>query len=111
MRQLIGEERLLGRSTHCLEDLQRAEQEGCDYLGVGPINETKTKPDLNPVGINYLYEVCEATQLPWFAIGGINNSNLGLIRSAGAKRIAVLGAIMNASDPSKETINLLRALE
>ncbi len=109
-RSLIGHEKLLGRSTHCLEELKRAEEEGCDFLGVGPINATETKPQLTPVGLAYAREASTATRLPWFAIGGINQSNLLPIKEAGAKRIAVVGAIMDSSDPSAASIELLEDL-
>lgn len=110
-RSLIGHDRLLGRSTHCLEQLQKAEQEGCDYLGVGPINATATKPDREPVGITYVKEASKATQLPWFAIGGIDVSNLDAVREAGAQRVAVVRAIMSAADPRAASRELLEILK
>ena len=68
-----------------------AEQEDCDYLGIGPINQSNTKKGLNPIGIDYIKQISKTTQLPWFAIGGITNSNLDKVISAGAERIAVVG--------------------
>ena len=109
-RSLIGDEKLLGRSTHCLSQLQQAEKEGCDYLGIGPINNTQTKPQIKPVGLKYVKEASNATQLPCFAIGGINNSNVKDVRTAGAERIAVVSAIMNANNPAEATIELLKAM-
>ena len=109
-RGLIGSERLLGRSTQFLAQLQKAEAEGCDYLGVGPVNTTATKPERQPIGLAYIKEASKATQLPWFAIGGINISNLEAVRQAGAKRIAVVGAIMNSQDPAATSLQLLEAL-
>ncbi len=110
-RKLIGSDRLLGRSTHCINELYKAEEEGCDYLGVGPIYSTTTKPDTKPVGLNYLREASKSTYLPFFAIGGINRSSLEDVRNAGAKRIAVVGAIMNAKYPEKASSELLAALK
>ncbi len=109
-RRILGSEKLIGRSTHCLKQLRQAETEGADYLGVGPIFPTKTKPERKPSGISYLKEALEATQLPLFAIGGINSSTLDEVVSAGARKIAVIGAIMNAPNPYETSQDLLRKL-
>ena len=109
-RNLLGNEKLIGRSTHCLDQMQIAEKEGCDYLGVGPVYSTQTKPELEPSGIEFVKEASMATKIPWFAIGGINNSNVDEVISAGAKRIAVVGAIINANDPYKVSMGLLNKM-
>ncbi len=106
-RKLIGEELLIGKSTHSIEQLKQAASEGCDYLGLGPINSTQTKPGSNPIGLELLLEASNTIKLPWFAIGGINTSTISSILSSGASRVAVVGAIMNANDPSKATLKLL----
>ncbi len=110
VRNLIGEDMLIGKSTHCLDQLYIAQAENCDYLGVGPVNSTKTKPSTQPVGINYVREALQNASLPWFAIGGINSSNLNELYTTGSQKIAVSGAIMNASDPSKASKELLERL-
>ncbi len=109
-RKLLGNERLIGRSTHSIKQLKNAQEEGCDYLGVGPVHSTKTKPELKPLGLNYVSEVSKTTHLPWFAIGGVNASNLNSVRAAGAKKIAISNAIMNAKDPSLASLELLKEL-
>ncbi len=109
-RKLLGSEKLIGRSTHCLKQLKDAESEGCDYLGVGPIYPTKTKPEESTCGIGFVKEASEVSELPWFAIGGINNSNLDKVILAGANRIAVVGAIMDASDPLEASLELLQKI-
>ncbi len=109
-RQLIGSQKLIGRSTHCLKQLEQAESEGCDYLGVGPVHLSKNKPQEQPRGLSYVSEVSKATKLPWFAIGGINTSNLNEVLSAGAERVAVLSAIMNSSNPDSAIHELLKRL-
>ncbi|HJL68054.1 MAG TPA: thiamine phosphate synthase [Prochlorococcaceae cyanobacterium Gl_MAG_24] len=109
-RNLIGAERLLGRSTQCLAQLDKAENEGCDYVGVGPVYATATKPERQPVGLDYVKEASKATQLPWFAIGGINISTLGAVINAGAERVAVVGAVMNSKDPAAASLQLVEAL-
>ncbi len=110
-RKILGEERLIGKSTNCLEQLHLAHQEGCDYLGVGPINKTSTKPEINPVGLSYVREASKESNLPWFAIGGINESNIKEVASSGAKKIAVIGAIMNSDNPKNLSMKLIEALQ
>ncbi len=110
-RKILGSEKLIGSSIHCLKELRLAEENGCDYVGAGPVNKTQTKPNLEAKGIKYLSETCNSTYLPWFAIGGINNTNLQELISAGTKRVAVCTAIMNAKDPSRNTIELLEAFQ
>ncbi len=109
-RSLMGSERLIGRSTHCLAHLQRAESEGVDYLGVGPVNATPTKPNRQPVGLSYVEEAAQKASLPWFAIGGIDSSTLGDVRQAGAQRVAVVTAVIKASDPGAASRELMAGL-
>ncbi len=109
-RQLIGEGRLLGRSTHNVEQLLQAQQEDCDYLGVGPIYATGTKPDKRPQGLAWARQAADQAKIPWFAIGGINPDRLEELRSHGVSRVAVVGAIMAADDPQAASTALLSAL-
>ena len=89
---------------------KQAEKEGCDYLGVGPVYSTETKPQERPSGISYVREARNSTKLPWFAIGGINCSNLDEILSVGTKKIAVSGAIMNSNTPAVSSLELMRRM-
>lgn len=109
-RRLIGPERLLGRSTHSLSQLQEAVLQGCDYVGVGPVNATPTKPGREPVGLAYVRQAAEASAIPWFAIGGIEAATLAAVRQAGAERVAVVRAITAAADPAAAARTLLAAL-
>ncbi|MDA0727966.1 MAG: thiamine phosphate synthase, partial [Cyanobacteria bacterium] len=70
-RQLLGPEKLIGRSTHALAQLQQAMRDGCDYVGVGPVNATPTKPGRQPVGLDYVRQAAAESAIPFFAIGGI----------------------------------------
>ncbi len=110
-RQLLGPDRLIGRSTHCLEELHRAVADGCDYVGVGPVNATPTKPGREPVGLAYVGQATAACPLPFFAIGGIDLANLAAVRRAGAERVAVVRAITQAEDPGAAAAALLAGLE
>jgi thiamine-phosphate pyrophosphorylase len=109
-RRLIGTDRLLGCSTHRLGQLQQAIAEGCDYVGVGPVNATPSKPGREPVGLNYVREAAAASSIPFFAIGGIEVANLEAVRQAGASRVAVVRAITAASEPAVASRELLAAL-
>ena len=110
-RQLLGSEKIIGRSTHCFEDIKNAEEEGCDYIGIGPVFSSRTKKTLNPLGVGYLKEGLERSLLPSFAIGGINLSNINKLNEIDNLRIAVSDAIINSDDPytrSKELLKLLK---
>jgi len=98
-RQLLGTDRIIGRSTTNLDELQRAIAEGADYVGVGPVYETPTKAGKAAVGLDYLRSAARQVQIPWFAIGGINVDNLEAVLSADAERVAVVRAIMEAENP------------
>ncbi|MCP9808042.1 thiamine phosphate synthase [Cyanobium sp. HWJ4-Hawea] len=109
-RQLLGPAKLIGRSTHCLEQLRQAVADGCDYVGVGPVNATPTKPGREPVGLDYVRQAAAESPLPWFAIGGIDQAAIAAVRQAGGQRVAVVRAITEASDPKAATHGLLQAL-
>ncbi|MEB3317243.1 MAG: thiamine phosphate synthase [Cyanobacteriota bacterium] len=109
-RRLLGPERLIGRSTHSLEHLRQAVSEGCDYVGVGPVHATPSKPGRDSVGLAYVAAAAEHSPLPWFAIGGINATNLAAVQQAGARRVAVIRAITEAEDPRAATQSLLQQL-
>ena len=99
VRALAGPSLLIGRSTHSLEEALEAEREGADYIGVGPVFTTPTKPGYRAVGLELVRQVRERVQIPWVAIGGIDLENAGLVSSAGAARVAVVRAVAAASDP------------
>lgn len=99
-RQLLGPGRIVGRSTTNAEEMQRAVQEGADYIGVGPVYATPTKADKAPAGLEYVRHVAQNAKLPWFAIGGIDINNLEEVLKAGAERVAVVRAIMEAEQPT-----------
>jgi len=109
-RRLLGPERLIGRSTHAIEQLRQAVAEGCDYVGVGPVLATPTKPGREPVGLAYVRAAAAEAPGPVFAIGGIDAANLAEVRAAGAERVAVVRAITGAADVAATTTALLAAL-
>ena len=88
----------IGLSTHSPEQASRAVEAKADYLGVGPVYATGTKPSAKPVTLEYVRWASRNIAIPWFAIGGINLENLNEVLEAGARRICVVSAILNASD-------------
>ncbi len=100
VRKLLGSssEKIIGKSAHSLEQVKRAEEEGVDYIGVGPIYPTPTKPDYPPVGLNLIRVVEQAIHIPFVVIGGINESNMEEVLQAGARRVAVVRAIWDSQD-------------
>ena len=110
-RRLLGPDRLIGCSTHAPDQLARALADGCDYVGVGPVNATPTKPGRDPVGLAYVAEAAATCPLPFFAIGGIDAATLPAVLAAGASRVAVVRAIAAAPDPGAATRTLLALLE
>ena len=109
-RRLIGTERLLGRSTHNLEQVRQANDEACDYLGLGPVNNTAVKPARAAVGSELVAHALQLSERPIFSIGGITSSNLDQLTGVGCRRVAVIGAIMGADDPGAACVELLRQL-
>jgi thiamine-phosphate pyrophosphorylase len=99
-RQLVGGELLIGLSTHSPEQIDAGLESDADYLGVGPVYETATKPGVNPVGLELVRDAAaRGGRKPWFAIGGIDEASAPAVAEAGASRIAVVRAIRDASDP------------
>ena len=88
----------LGLSSHAPEQAQRAIAAGADYIAVGPVFATGTKPGRAPVTLEYVRWAAANVPVPWFAIGGITLENLGGALAAGARRICVVSAILNAPD-------------
>ncbi|MFT5697327.1 MAG: thiamine-phosphate pyrophosphorylase [Desulforhopalus sp.] len=108
VRKLIGDDKIIGLSTHCPEHAERAVAVGADYIGVGPIYTTQTKEDVcAAVGLEYLEFVAKNCPLPFVAIGGIKEHNIHEIVSRGAKTICLVTEIV-ASDDISATVSRLR---
>ena len=88
----------IGLSTHAPEQAKRALAAGADYLAVGPVYATGTKPAAKPVTLDYVRWAAANVKIPWFAIGGISLKNLDDVLAAGACRICVVSAILNTDD-------------
>ena len=88
----------IGLSTHSPDQAERALAAGADYIAIGPVFATGTKPDAQPVTVGYVRWASANVGIPWFAIGGITLENLDEVLAAGARRICVVSAILNAPD-------------
>lgn len=109
-RALIGPEMLLGLSIETPEQVHDVPQAGVDYLGVGPIRATPSKPDhAPPMGFAGLAAVTAATPLPCLAIGGLEAGDIEALRTAGAAGLAVVSAVIRSCDPEGATRALLEA--
>jgi thiamine-phosphate pyrophosphorylase len=95
-RQTTARDILIGKSTHSIEQACAAQREGADYIGFGPIFATPTKPDYVPIGLADIRRVHAEVMLPIFCIGGINIDNLQSVIDAGAKRVVMVSALLNA---------------
>jgi thiamine-phosphate pyrophosphorylase len=88
----------IGLSTHAPDQAQRAVAAGAAYVAIGPVFATATKPQAVPVTLEYVRWAAKHLTVPWFAIGGINLSNVDQVRAAGAERICVVSAILQSAD-------------
>jgi thiamine-phosphate pyrophosphorylase len=88
----------IGLSSHAPEQALRAISAGADYIAIGPVYPTGTKPSAQPVTLSYVRWAAENVRMPWFAIGGINLETIDEVIEAGAKRVCVVSAILNAPD-------------
>jgi thiamine-phosphate pyrophosphorylase len=99
-RAIVGPDRIVGRSTHAPEQADAAEADpDVDYLAVGPVWETPTKLGRPAAGLEYVEYAARTVTKPWFAIGGIDATNLSAVAERGARRIVVVRAIAEADDP------------
>lgn len=111
-RAILGPGKLIGISTHNLNQAIQAEAGGADYIGFGPIFPTVTKEHPDPVvGVAGLREVRAKVRIPIVAIGGINVKNVADVRTAGADCCAVVSAVLSAADPAKAITELMKAIE
>ena len=108
-RALVGDDRLIGLSTHSPEQIDAAAHAGVDYIGVGPVHATPTKPGRPAVGVELVDYAARHCPMPFFAIGGIDRGNVRAVRAAGGRRIAVVRALTGATDP-EATARALRAV-
>lgn len=99
-RAKLGPHRIIGISTHSIEQARAAERAGADYIGVGPVYPTATKPGRRAVTTSFVAEAAAGIRIPWFAIGGIHAGNAQTVLAAGATRLCAVSAVVGSSDPA-----------
>ena len=109
-RELLGARPLIGRSTHSPAQIEAAAELAVDYIGVGPVHATPTKPGRPAVGLELVSYAAAHAARPFFAIGGIDLDNVAAVRAAGAERIAVVRAVSEAEDPAVAARRLRAAI-
>lgn len=111
VRELIGQDMILGVSAQTVEQALKAEKDGADYLGVGSVFSTGTKADADDVSLSELKAICEAVAIPVVAIGGISLDNIVELKGTGIDGVAVVSAIYAAKDPEAAARMLLESVK
>ncbi len=111
-RELLGPGKLLGASTHSLDEAKEAERGGADFILFGPVYFTPSKASYGaPQGLEALKKIVEKISLPVYAIGGIKPENIEDVRSMGVRGVALISAIMSANGPKPATQKILSLLQ
>ena len=111
-RGIIGKGRVIGKSTHSLDQAARADAEGVDYVAIGPVFPTASKGEpLEGIGLDVLEEVVAAVRAPVVAIGGITKDNIEQVLATGARRVAVIGGILGGGEPRRNAEALRERLD
>ena len=111
VRALVGPDMLIGLSTHAPEEIDAVDAGLVDYIGVGPVHATPTKPGRPAVGLELVRYAATHARVPFFAIGGLDAHNAGEALDAGAARVCVLRAIAAAESPERAARELRRLLD
>ena len=110
-RRILGTKKIIGVSVGNVEEAIRAEDDGADYLGASAVFATPTKTDARAIGLKGLEAICRAVSIPVVGIGGINKSNAWQIIAAGAAGVAVVSAVVSASDVTLAAAELLALIK
>ena len=109
-REVVGPDRIVGLSTHSPSQIDAAGGVAVDYIGVGPVHATPTKPGRPAVGLELVRYAADHARVPWFAIGGVSPANVVAVREAGAERVAVVRALTEAPEPARAARTLREAM-
>jgi thiamine-phosphate pyrophosphorylase len=110
-RRILGTDKLIGVSTHDIDQLRTAIRDGASYVGIGPTFPSETKEFTEFAGLDFVRQAAAETSLPAFVLGGVNANTIGAAVAAGAKRVAVSQAVCKADDPRVAAAALLKALD
>jgi thiamine-phosphate pyrophosphorylase len=110
-RKILGKDKIIGRSCHNLAQALKAQKEGADYIGIGPLYATSTKPGYPGIGLKVVRELKAKIKVPYFVIGNISQDNIKKITAAGVQRIAVCRAILEDLNPQAAAQRLYKQLK
>jgi thiamine-phosphate pyrophosphorylase len=111
VRKLLGRKKLIGMSCQTLKHCQKAQKEGADYIGFGSVFKTLTKPERQPMDLKLLSKVLKKIEIPIFPIGGIDRTNIALLKDLGVGRVAVCRSICGAKEPQAAAAFFKKALQ
>ena len=106
VREIVGENMIIGISAHTVEEAKFAQENGADYIGIGAVFETSTKNDVDVIPYEKVKSICDAVDIPKVAIGGINAENILKLKGSKIDGVAVVSAIFGAKDIGKATKEL-----
>ena len=109
-RNILGFSKIIGVSANNELDIKKALRDGCDYLGIGPVFSTTTKKEKVPLGIETLKSLTKDLSIPWFAIGGINQENISLLKENNICKIAIITDLINSKKPKEKAIMIIKSL-
>ena len=109
-RSILGFSKIIGISASNELDITKAIQDGCDYLGIGPIFATTTKKEKIPLGIETLKTLTKDISIPWFAIGGIKQENISLLKENNICKVAIISDLINSKKPKEKAMMLIKSL-
>lgn len=110
-RAAVGRDRLVGRSTHSVAEIDRALTEDCDYVAVGPVHPTPTKAGRSPIGLEPVSHAAKVVgDRPWFVTGGMAPDTAQAVVAAGGRRLVVVRALTEADDPAAAAFHLALTL-
>ncbi len=109
-RNILGFSRIIGISASNEWDIKKAIKDGCDYLGIGPVFATTTKKEKVPLGIDTLKSLTRDISIPWFAIGGIKQENINLLKENNIRKIAIISDLINSKNPKEKAIMIINSL-
>ena len=109
-RKILGNSKIIGISANNALEISNAIENGCDYLGIGPVFKTSTKKDKKPLGLKKIKALTQDIKIPWFAIGGINKNNICDLKSYGFRKVALISSLMNSENPEREARMIIKEL-
>ena len=109
-RKLLGSSKIIGVSADNSTDIDKAIKDGCDYIGIGPVFQTLTKKNKEPLGMDKIKALTKDINIPFFAIGGINKLNISSLKNHGISKVAIVSGLLNSKDPKEEAMIIIKEL-